>query len=162
MAASAHSAATAQAAASAAVPQAKDTGARLFAQSARNLFPRLISNLGIASVGCLFVGPLWSLAWFAGVWTLVFIGIALMNQMQKEDGSARGERIGRWLTMVNVCSGAVSSALPAALWFTGNEVAPIFGVISLAISSAYVLLHYYANLPTFLTLIAPYVAALGA
>src|SRR5258706_3982828 len=66
-----------------------DSGARLFAISARNFVPRLISNLSIAAVACFHFGWAWTGAWFVAVWTVVFAGIAMMNAIQAHPQTRR-------------------------------------------------------------------------
>jgi signal transduction histidine kinase/CheY-like chemotaxis protein len=134
---------------------------RLFSASARNLLPRLISNLCLAFVGCFFVGPVWSGVWFVAAWAVVFTGIGLMNQIQAQPGTPRAALLGSCLTVNNVLSGAVSAAMPTALWSVGDPLAQAFGLLCLFIGIAYVLLHYYANQRIFLTLLSPYAAALS-
>jgi two-component system, sensor histidine kinase len=139
-----------------------DSGVRLFAASARNLLPRLISNLCIAAVGVCFVGPIWTCAWFIAVWVAVFVGIGLMNQIQAQPKTRRAAVLGHCLTVTNVVSGALSAAMPVALWSTGDALAQGFAIITLFVGATYVLLHYYANPRTFFILLAPYALALAS
>src|SRR5580704_849735 len=136
-------------------------GVRLFAASARNLLPRLISNLCVAGVGLVTFGPLWPALWFVAQWSAVFVGMRLMRMIQAAPGGARAERLNTVLTGVNVMSGAIAATLPVALWLFGGELAQTFALITLFIGAAYVLLQYYANLKTFLVLMTPYMTALG-
>ncbi|HEX4196679.1 MAG TPA: ATP-binding protein [Caulobacteraceae bacterium] len=131
------------------------------AASARNLVPRLISSLCTTLVGLLVLGPVWAGAWFAATWTVVFAGMGLMRLIQAAREGPRADWLNRALTLVNVVSGSISATLPVALWFTGDALAGTYGLITLFIGAAYVLLQYYANLNTFLVLMTPYVAALG-
>jgi len=137
------------------------SGLRLFSASARNLLPRLISNLCLLLVGCFYVGPVWSGVWFVLVWAVVFTGIALMNQIQAQPGTPRAAVLAKCLTANNVLSGAASAAMPVALWSVGDPLAQAFALLSLFIGIAYVLLHYYANQRVFLTLLSPYAVALS-
>ncbi|HZZ36656.1 MAG TPA: ATP-binding protein [Caulobacteraceae bacterium] len=161
MAASASPGASVHAESKAPESAAADSGLRLFARSAQNLVPRFVSYLCLASVACFFVGPLWSGLWFVAVWAAVFAGLALMNRIQAEPGSRRAPALSNALMASNFVSGALSSALPVALWSTGDELAQTFGLVSLFISAFYVLLHYYANVRTFLILFTPYALALA-
>jgi two-component system, sensor histidine kinase len=144
------------------VRQAADsTGVRLFAASARNLFPRLISSICVTGVGLVVFGPIWAALWFLGSWAAVFAGMGLMRAIQADPSGPRASALNIALTAVNVAIGAVSCAMPVTLWLSGGELARTFALITLFIGAAYVLLQYYANLRTFLVLITPYVAALG-
>lgn len=161
MAASGRTDASAQSATTKPEGASADSGVRLFAASARNLLPRLVSYLCIASVAVLFVGPLWTCAWFIAVWTVVFAGIWLMHQIQAHPLTRRAVTLNYCLTANNIASGALSAAMPAALWSTGDALAQGFAAISLFIGASYVLLHYYANPRTFFILQSPYAAALA-
>ncbi len=138
------------------------TGVRLFAASARNLVPRLISNGATAGVGLMLFGFVWTGLWFGACWSIVFVGMALMRQIQAaEPRSRRATWLNRVLTTVNVVSGSVSCIMPVAMWFHGGELARTYALITLFIGAAYVLLQYYANVATFLILISPYAVALA-
>jgi signal transduction histidine kinase/ActR/RegA family two-component response regulator len=136
-------------------------GVRLFAASARNLLPRLLSNICVAAVGLVVFGPLWAGLWFLASWTVVFAGMGLMRLIQANPAGPYAAALNVVLTCVNVVSGSVAATLPVALWLSGGELARTFSLITLFIGAAYVLLQYYANLKTFLVLITPYAAALA-
>jgi signal transduction histidine kinase/AmiR/NasT family two-component response regulator len=140
---------------------ADSSGVRLFAASARNLFPRLISSICVTGVGLVVFGPIWAALWFIASWAVVFVGMGLMKAIQADPAGPRASALNVTLTAVNVLSGSVSCALPVSLWLSGGELARTFALITLFIGAAYVLLQYYANLRTFLILISPYVAALA-
>jgi|SRR5579872_2118174 len=137
----------------------ESSGVRLFAASARNLVPRLIANGATAGVGLMFFGWLWTGLWFAACWVIVFAGMALMRQIQAAGETRRAVVLNRVLTSVNILSGSIACIMPVALWFAGHELGRAYALVTLFIGSAYVLLQYYANIRTFLTLITPYVAA---
>jgi signal transduction histidine kinase/ActR/RegA family two-component response regulator len=132
---------------------------RLFAASARNIVPRLVSNVSIAAVGAFYVGPALAALWFVAVWTAVFSGVALMNRMQAKPESA--PRLMPWMTAANFVSSTISASMPAALWASGDTLARAFALVTLFIAAAYVLLHYYANVRAFLLLISPSAAVLA-
>jgi signal transduction histidine kinase/CheY-like chemotaxis protein len=134
-------------------------GVRLFAASARNLVPRLISSVCVALVGLAVVGPRWTSLWLGASWAAVFVGIALMREIESTSNAPRARWLNRALTVTNVVSGSVSAAMPVALWLSGDELARTFGLVTLFIGAAYVLLQYYANLNTFLVLVTPYAVA---
>jgi signal transduction histidine kinase/ActR/RegA family two-component response regulator len=136
-------------------------GVRLFAASARNLVPRLISNLCVAGVGLVVFGPLWPALWFVCQWMAVFAGMRLMRMIQAAPSAPRAERLNIVLTGVNMLSGSIAATMPVALWLLGGEMARTFALITLFIGAAYVLLQYYANFKTYLVLMTPYLAALG-
>jgi signal transduction histidine kinase/ActR/RegA family two-component response regulator len=161
MAASARPGASARTSSASSSLAGPDSGVRLFAASARNLLPRLISNLSIASVGCFFLGPVWSGLWFVSVWAIIFTGIGLMNQIQAQPQTRRAAVLAHCLTLNNVVSSAISSAMPAALWSTGDALAQGFAFVSLFVGATYLLLQYYANPRTFLILLSPYALVLA-
>ena len=136
-------------------------GVRLFAASARNLLPRLLSNICVAGVGFVVFGPMWTGVWFLASWTVVFAGMGLMRLIQANPAGPYAAVLNVVLTCVNVGSGSVAATMPVALWLSGGELARTFSLITLFIGSAYVLLQYYANLRTFLVLMTPYAAALA-
>ncbi len=59
--------------------------------------------------------------------------------------------LGHCLTVTNVVSGALSAAMPVALWSTGDALAQGFAIITLFVGATYVLLHYYPSRERFLT-----------
>jgi signal transduction histidine kinase/CheY-like chemotaxis protein len=136
-------------------------GVRLFAASARNLLPRLISNLCVAGVALVTFAPVWAVLWFVCQWTAVFAGMRLMRAIQAAPAGRRAEWLNTVLTGVNVTSGSIAATMPVALWLSGGDLARSFSLVTLFIGAAYVLLQYYANLKTFLVLMTPYVAAFG-
>jgi PAS domain S-box-containing protein len=160
MAASALPGALAQTPPAGSNPAGADSEFHLFAASVRNLLPRLISNLSTASVGCFFLGPVWSGLWFVSVWAIIFTGIGLMKQIQVQPLTRRAAVLSHCLTLNNIVSSVISAALPAALWSTGNTLAQCFSLIALFIAAAYVLLQYYANPRTFLILLSPFALVL--
>jgi signal transduction histidine kinase/ActR/RegA family two-component response regulator len=140
---------------------ADSTSVRLFAASARNILPRLISSICVTGVGLIVFGPMWASVWFLASWTAVFAGMALMTSIQAAPTGPRASWLNIGLTAVNVVSGSVSCLMPVTLWLSAGELARTFALITLFIGGAYVLLQYYANLKTFLVLITPYVASLA-
>jgi signal transduction histidine kinase/ActR/RegA family two-component response regulator len=136
-------------------------GVKLFAASARNLVPRLVSSLCVTTVGFMIFGPAWTGLWFVASWAVVFSGMGLMRLIQADPSGPRAALLNLMLTVNNVLSGSIAAAMPVALWMSGDEMARTFGLITLFIGAAYVLLQYYANLKTFLVLVTPYATALG-
>ena len=126
-------------------------GAKLFAASARNLVPRLVSSLALASVAVFYVSPLWTLAWLAAVWTGLAIGLRLT-------GGAGRPRSMRAIQVTSVISTVLQIAMLAAVWRTGDAVAGAFALACAFVGSSYVLLQYYSDLPLFRLLLAPYAA----
>jgi signal transduction histidine kinase/CheY-like chemotaxis protein len=136
-------------------------GVKLFAASARNLLPRLISSLCVSTVAFITFGPLVTGLWFVASWAVVFSGMGLMRLIQADPSGPRAAGLNFTLTANNILSGSIAALMPLALWLSGNELARTFGLITIFIGAAYVLLQYYANLKTFLMLVTPYAAALG-
>ena len=99
--------------------------------------------------------------WFVSSWAVVFAGMGLMRLIQADPNGRRAGLLNPTLTVNNVLSGSVAALMPVALWLSGNELARTFGLITIFIGAAYVLLQYYANLKTFLMLVTPYAVALG-
>jgi two-component system, sensor histidine kinase len=139
-----------------------DSGSvKLFAASMRNLWPRVVASLCTALVALIILSPAWAGAWFVASWSITYAGTMLMKRLQADPGGRRAGLLNGALTTLNVISGGLYAAMSAALWMSGNELARAFGLITLFISAAYILLQYYANLKTFLTLMTPYAAALA-
>jgi len=135
------------------------SGVRLFAASARNLVPRLISNGATAGVAMSVFGLVWTGVWFVAIWVPVVIGMWLMRQIQADPTSPRGVWLNRVLQVVNVISGSLACTMPVALWFAGDELVRTYAMATFFIGATYVLLQYYANVATFLLLISPYVVS---
>src|SRR5664279_5707168 len=87
-------------------------GVRLFAASARNLLPRLVSNVCVAGVGLVVFGPIWAAVWFLASWVAVFAGMGLMRLIQANPGGPRAAPLNVALTCVNVLSGSVAALMP--------------------------------------------------
>ncbi|HEV2363261.1 MAG TPA: ATP-binding protein [Caulobacteraceae bacterium] len=140
----------------------RDSGARLFAASARNFFPRLISTLAVAGMAAFRVGPLVTLGWFVLTWTVVLVGVGLAALIQRR--AAEMKPTGAFsglLLATNVVSSGLSAGMAAAIWMRGDDIGRVFALATLFIGAAYVLLHYYAEVRSFCALVAPYGAALG-
>ncbi len=151
--------ATSRAGGSAAAPGR--TGVRLFAASARNLVPRLIASLATGAVAWVYVGPLWTAVWFAGTWAFLMAGIGLMRLINARAAGIAANRLSFLLSLNSMASSTIGAAMSFAIWACGDDLARAFAIIVLFIAAAYVLLHYYAELKTFLVLMSPYALALG-
>ncbi len=151
--------ATSRAEGSAAAPER--TGVRLFAASARNLFPRLIASLATGAVAWVYVGPWWTAVWFAGTWAFLMAGIGLMRAINARASGKTAGRLSFLLSLNSMASSTIGAAMSFAIWARGDDLARAFAIIVLFIAAAYVLLHYYAELKTFLFLMSPYALALG-
>jgi signal transduction histidine kinase len=134
---------------------------RLFAASARNLVPRLISSVTIGVVAAIYLGPVLAVGWFVVTWSVVFAGIGLMDRIRRCQDEATKTRLGFVLTANSTLSSALNAAPVAALWFVGDETARAFALVTLFIGAAYVLLHYYAMVRTYYALMTPYAAAVA-
>jgi len=133
------------AAASKAMPQ----GVHLFAASARNLIPRLISSLAMAAVSACYVGPGWALLWLLGVLGNLFVGLRLT-------GVTGPTRSVRAIAANSVFGTLVQVAMMVALWRTGDLNAGMFALTCVFVGSSYVLLQYYSDLGLFRLLLTPY------
>ncbi|MHB8528149.1 MAG: hypothetical protein ACYC8V_01385, partial [Caulobacteraceae bacterium] len=136
-------------------------GVRLFAASARNLGPRLISNIAVAAVGWIYVGPVWTALWFVSVWAIVFAGLGLMALIKAQSSKRAAARLSLCLTFNSVVISTLTAIMPAALWARADDAGRAFALITLFVAAAYVLLHYYSELRTFVALMTPYVAVLA-
>ncbi|HEX3701306.1 MAG TPA: ATP-binding protein, partial [Phenylobacterium sp.] len=124
-------------------------GMNLFAASARNLIPRLISSFAVASVGFGYVGPRWTLLWLTAVFAGLLVGLRLTSQQA-------GARPMRAITANSIIGTMVQFAMLLALWRSGDPVAGSFALISAFIGASYVLLQYYSDLGLFRLLLTPY------
>jgi signal transduction histidine kinase/CheY-like chemotaxis protein len=129
-------------------------GVHLFASSARNLIPRLVSSLTIAAVSACYVGPRWTALWLVAVWSGLLVGVRL----------TAGERAGRrrmWAITANSIFGAlVQVVILVALWRTGDSNAMMFALTCVFVGGSYVLLQYYSDLRLFRLLLTPYAGAM--
>ncbi|HEV2532786.1 ATP-binding protein [Phenylobacterium sp.] len=131
-------------------PKDHASGAHLFAVSARNLIPRLISSLALGAVGACYVGPGWTLLWLMAVWTGLMVGLRLTA------ATSGGPRPMRAITANSIVGTLVQVVLLVALWRTGDAVAGFFALTCTFVGSAYVLLQYYSDLGLFRLLLTPY------
>jgi signal transduction histidine kinase/AmiR/NasT family two-component response regulator len=132
-------------------PPSKDKtqGVHLFAASARNLIPRLIASLALASVAACYVGLGWTLLWLAGVCVGLLVGLRLT-------ATRSGPRDMASITVNSIFGTFVQFAMLAALWRTGNPLAGAFALTCTFVGASYVMLQYYSDLKLFRLLIAPY------
>jgi signal transduction histidine kinase/CheY-like chemotaxis protein len=133
-------------------------GLKLFAASARNLIPRFVSSLAMASVGVCYIGYAWILAWLICVWASMLVGLRLIARREPAQ-PARGPV--RAITINSIFGSCIQFVLMLALWRTGDEMARAFALISAFIGASYVLLQYYSDLSLFRILLTPYVGLMG-
>ncbi|MDB5419607.1 MAG: Histidine kinase, gyrase and HSP90-like ATPase [Phenylobacterium sp.] len=126
-------------------------GANLFAASARNMIPRLVSSLALAAVGACYVGPGWTLLWLLAVWAGLLVGLRLT-------GAAGPARSMRAITANSIVGTLVQVAMLFALWRNGDQLVGTFALTCTFVSAAYVLLQYYSDLRLFRLLLTPYAA----
>jgi two-component system, sensor histidine kinase len=128
-------------------------GVRLFAASARNLIPRLISSLALAAVGACYVGLGWTLLWLIGVFANLYIGLRLT-------GVTGPTRSVRAIAANSVFGTLVQVVMMIALWRSGDQNAGMFALTCVFVGSSYVLLQYYSDLGLFRLLLGPYAATM--
>jgi len=133
----------------------------LFAVSARNYIPRLISSVCVASLAVFFVGPMWTALWFCATWLIVLTGLGLMALVNARPRTRRAAVLTHCLSLNSLVSSCLSAGMPAALWASGDILGQGFALVCLFIGSSYVLLQYYANPRMFLLLLAPYALAMA-
>jgi signal transduction histidine kinase/ActR/RegA family two-component response regulator len=137
----------------------RGSGLQLFAASARNLIPRVVSSLAMGSVGVCYVGPMWTLAWLLGVWGSMLVGLRLIASRDAALPSRR-RRI-PLVTLNSIFGSLIQFAMMLAVWRFGDEMARAFALVSAFIGASYVLLQYYSDLALFRILLAPYVGLMG-
>ncbi len=136
-----------------------NSGVRLFAASAKNILPRLISSGATATAAVCFLGPVWGGVWFAATWAVILGGIQLMKRIQADPGSDRSRLTNGVLEVNNVFSAILGASVVVALWLTGEPAARLFAMASLFVSTTYVLLHYYSEQRLFYLYVSPTAAA---
>ncbi|WP_334162921.1 ATP-binding protein [Phenylobacterium sp.] len=136
------------------------SGLTLYAASARNLVPRILSSVAVIAVAAFYVSPLWTGLWALAVWAGLFANMSLMGALERQTDEVRRRRL--WLGLnVNAAVGvAVQCVMIIALWESGYAVAGTFALSIAFIGATYVLLQYYANLPLFRLLVTPYLGVL--
>ncbi|MFZ5669193.1 MAG: ATP-binding protein [Pseudomonadota bacterium] len=137
----------------------ENSGVRLFAASARNILPRLISSGATATAVACFLSPASALAWFAATWSAILAGIWLMKRIKAGGSAAATGPLNLVLETVNFGSAVLGAAAAVLLWTTGDPAARFFAMASLFVSTTYVLLHYYAEPRLFRLYASPTVAA---
>jgi two-component system, sensor histidine kinase len=140
--------------------EAPPSGLVLYAASAKNILPRIVSSLGIAAVAAIFVGPLWAIAWMGVVWLGFAVGAWLMGGIEAAPDEAAAKRLWSAISLNSAVASAAQCAMVVALWTMGDPIAKAFALTTGFIGAAYVLLQYYSNLTMFRLLLAPYAATL--
>jgi two-component system, sensor histidine kinase len=132
-------------------------GMRLYGASARNMWPRLVASLTVATVALQSIGALWSVAWLAIVWIGLVAGLRLVAAAERATDPAVQRRVTRLASLNTAISTLLQAAILVAIWATGDEPARAFAIVATFVGSTYVLLQYYSDLQRFRLLLAPYI-----
>ncbi|WP_374470039.1 ATP-binding protein [Phenylobacterium sp.] len=135
-------------------------GLSLYAASARNVVPRVISSIAVVAVAAFYVSPLWTGLWVIAVWGGLFASIALMGAIDRHGDGPWARRLWLALNANSVLSGLVQCVMIIALWESGYAVAGTFALTIAFLGATYVLLQYYSSLGLFRLLLTPYVGVL--
>jgi signal transduction histidine kinase/ActR/RegA family two-component response regulator len=133
-------------------------GMRLYGASARNMWPRLIASLAVATVALQSIGALWALAWLAIIWIGLVAGLRLVGAAERATDPAVQRRVTRLASLNTVISTLLQAGILVAIWAAGDELARAFAIVATFVGSTYVLLQYYSDLQRFRLLLAPYIA----
>ena len=145
---------------SAAGTKAQPGGVALYAASMRNLFPRLISSISVATVGACYLGWPGAGAWLIGILGSHAASYRLLPAVGRNRETRWAVPLGLATNFNSLLGGVLQAIMIAALWRHGGELPRGFAFTTIFIGSAYVLLQYYADLRLFRMLMAPYVAVL--
>jgi signal transduction histidine kinase/CheY-like chemotaxis protein len=131
----------------------------LYAASARNIFPRLVSTGAVVSVGCCYLNVGWTAAWAACVFVGLATGLWLTSTIDRPAG--------RWSKLLasgpainSILSSLLQAGMVVALWRQGEALPRTFALLTVFIAASYVLLQYYADIKLFRLLMAPYAVAM--
>ncbi|MCR5881037.1 HAMP domain-containing sensor histidine kinase [Phenylobacterium sp. J367] len=136
------------------------SGLSLYAASARNVVPRVISSIAVVAVAAFYVSPLWTGMWVIAVWATLFASISLTGAIERHGRGPNLRRLWFALNTNSVLSGAVQCAMIIALWESGYAVAGAFALVTAFLGATYVLLQYYSSPMLFRLLLSPYVGVL--
>jgi signal transduction histidine kinase/CheY-like chemotaxis protein len=132
----------------------------LYAASARNVVPRVISSIAVVAVAAFYVSPLWTGLWVIAVWATLFASVSLTGAIERRAQGARPRRLWLALNVNSVLGGAIQCAMIIALWESGYAVAGAFALTTAFLGATYVLLQYYSSPTLFRLLLTPYVGVL--
>jgi signal transduction histidine kinase/CheY-like chemotaxis protein len=136
------------------------SGLSLYAASARNVVPRVISSIAVVAVAAFYVSPLWTGLWVIAVWASLFASIVLTSAIDRHGDGPWARRLWLALNSNSVLSGAIQCVMIIALWESGYAVAGTFALTIAFLGATYVLLQYYASPTLFRLLLTPYVGVL--
>ncbi|HUZ13861.1 MAG TPA: ATP-binding protein [Caulobacteraceae bacterium] len=136
------------------------SGLALYAASARNFAPRIVSSLAVAAALGVYLGPAFAALWLAAILASLFVGAWLTRAVERRaEGRER-----RWLwrlAMANsIASGPIHCVAVVLLWNTWAPTAQGFALAVAFVGAAYVLLQFYADLPKFRLFLAAYALTL--
>ena len=138
-------------------PDRLKQGMRLYGASARNLWPRVVASLAVATVAAQSIGPAWTGAWLVAIWAGLMLGVRLVDQFERDQSPAAQARLTHIVSLNNAVSTIMQAGILVAIWNTGDDLGKAFALIAAFVGSAYVLLQYYSDLGRFRLLLAPYV-----
>jgi signal transduction histidine kinase/ActR/RegA family two-component response regulator len=128
----------------------------LYAASARNILPRVVSSATVVLVASCYLGLAWALVWGATVWAGLVLGLWLTPAVARHSDN-------RWFAIApaihGVVSGLIQAVMVVALWREGDALPTAFAAVTLFIGATYVLLQYYSEPQLFRVLMSPYAAA---
>lgn len=133
-------------------------GMRLYGASARNVWPRMIASMAVATVAVQSIGPIWTSAWIAAVWAGLFLGNYLVEKFEDQRTPAAQAKLNYIVSINNTIAAIAQAGILAVIWASGDNPARAFALIAAFVGAAYVLLQYYSDLRRFQLLLAPYVA----
>jgi signal transduction histidine kinase/ActR/RegA family two-component response regulator len=131
------------------------SGANLFAASAKNALPRLVSNLTMAAVAAIYVGWPWAMLWLAAAIASLLVSVRLTRDRRPSPAATRVLHINSGVATLVQC------VMLVALWQVGDVEAKAFALASAFIGASYTLLQFYANVGLFRLLLAPYVLSMA-
>jgi signal transduction histidine kinase/ActR/RegA family two-component response regulator len=131
------------------------SGANLFAASAKNALPRLVSSLTMAAVAAIYVGWPWAMLWLACSTVTLLVSVRLTRDGRPSPAATRILHINSGVSTLIQC------VMLIALWQVGDMEAKAFALASAFIGATYTLLQFYANVGLFRLLLAPYVLSMA-
>jgi len=134
-------------------------GMRLYGASARNLWPRIVASLAVGMVAVQSIGPIWTLAWLAAIWSGLVLGVRLVGQFDRDLSPAAQVRMTVIVSLNNTVSTLLQAAVLVAIWAMGDDLGRAFAIVAAFVGSSYVLLQYYSDLWRFRLLLTPYIGA---
>src|ERR1700761_9137949 len=101
---------------------------RLYGASARNLWPRIVASIAVATVAAQSVGLWWTLGWLGTIWLGLLLGLPLVTVAEQQTEPRAHARLNIAVSVNTTISTVLQAAILAGIWATGDEAAHAFAI----------------------------------